>query len=78
IDLENGVMRIPREDSKNGFQHQIQLTPQAIQEFRFLLRLKKKGNPYVFPGQKEKSHISQPRHLFNKIKKELMLKEPDQ
>lgn len=78
IDLKNGVMRIPREDSKNGFQHQIQLTPQAIQEFRFLLRLKKKGNPYVFPGQKEKSHISQPRHLFNKIKKELMLKEPDQ
>ncbi|NAZ97318.1 tyrosine-type recombinase/integrase [Vibrio toranzoniae] len=78
IDLQNKVMRIPREMSKNGFEHQIYLTLEAVEEFRALLRMKNRGNPYVFPGTKSKTYIGQPRWMFAKMKKRLNLKDADQ
>lgn len=78
IDLETGVMRIPRELSKSGYEHQCYLTPEAISEFKTLQQLKKPNNPYVFPGIKPNTYISQPRWLFNKMKQRLQLKDANQ
>ncbi|CAH1557954.1 tyrosine-type recombinase/integrase [Vibrio rotiferianus] len=78
ICLESGVMRIPRDLSKSGYEHQIYLTPEAIAEFEALKKLRKPNNPYVFPGNKPNTYISQPRWMFNKMKQRLKLKDSDQ
>lgn len=78
IDLESGVMRIPRELSKSGYEHQIYLTPESISEFKALQLLQKGSNPFVFPGNKPNSYISQPRSMFNNMKQRLNLKDADQ
>lgn len=75
VDLVNGQMFVP--ETKNGTPMIVYLSPFIIELFRELLALKKRGNPYVFPGRKEGCHISQPRNAFKLIKERAGIKDPD-
>lgn len=74
--LSDRKMYVP--DTKNGSDMTVYLTPFMVELFRELLAMKKKGNPYVFPGRKSGSHISQPRNAFKLIKERAGIKNPDE
>ncbi|CAK1957258.1 Recombinase XerD [Vibrio crassostreae] len=64
------------ESTKNGTSMTVPLTPFMVELFRELLNMRQKGNPYVFFGRKERSHISQPRNAFTRIKERAGIKNP--
>jgi integrase len=76
IDLKDGKMFVP--DTKNGISMTVYLTPLMIELFRELQPLKKRGNPYVFPGRKEGEYISQPRNAFKLIKERAGIHNPNE
>lgn len=52
IDLDAGEWHIPKERMKNGKDHVVPLSRQAIEAFRELESLKRKGDSFTFPSQK--------------------------
>lgn len=77
IDLVNRVMRIPSSLSKNGSEHLIYLTSDAVVEFEALKEFRKINNPYVFVGTKPVTYIGPPRWMFEQIKRRTGLKDSD-
>ncbi|WP_028115857.1 integrase family protein [Ferrimonas senticii] len=68
VDLTNRTIFI--KSTKNGQAHFIHLSPLMLELMLELRALKQPGNPYVFPGSREGTHISPPRKAFQLILKQ--------
>jgi len=56
LDIQDGIWKIPAENSKNGKPHVIYLSKFAIQQFSILLKLK--ASPiWIFPNTKKIDHV---------------------
>lgn len=56
LDIQDGIWKIPAENSKNGKPHVIYLSKFAIQQFSILLKLK--ASPiWIFPNTKKTDHV---------------------
>ena len=56
FDLESRIWTIPASRMKAGRQHRVALSRAAVELLDSLIRIE--GNPYVFPGERHGSHIS--------------------
>jgi integrase len=58
IDLEQKVWTIPAARMKAGKEHRVPLSNRAIAILQVILVARTDENPYVFPGRKARSHLS--------------------
>ncbi|ELA8131902.1 site-specific integrase [Vibrio parahaemolyticus] len=65
VDIENRTLFIRK--TKNGQPHQIFLSDLMLELILELQREKQPGNPYMFPGSRQGTHISPPRKAFKLI-----------
>ncbi|NIY84585.1 site-specific integrase [Vibrio hepatarius] len=65
VDFDNRTLFI--KTSKNKKSHQVYLSNLMLELLSELRELKQPGNPYVFPGSREGTHISPPRKAFKLI-----------
>lgn len=65
VDFDNRVLFIKK--TKNGQPHQIYLSNLMLELIYELKKEKQSGNPYVFPGTRQGTHISSPRKAFKLI-----------
>ncbi|OZS42483.1 site-specific integrase [Photobacterium sanguinicancri] len=65
VDLDKRMLFI--KNTKNKKSHQVFLSNLMLELLYELRELKQPGNPYVFPGSREGTHISPPRKAFKLI-----------
>ena len=58
VDLEARVWTVPRERMKAGKEHRVPLSEGAIAALREAEKIRTNDNPYVFPGEKKASPLS--------------------
>lgn len=65
----DGTIHIRMENAKSKKSRYVQLNSMALSVLGDLEHLRVSGNPYIFPGAKPGSHITNPKKLFNTVKR---------
>lgn len=61
------ILVIPKEDTKIGVEHRLPLSDFVLELLKNRDRVRKIGNPYVFPGEKPGSHLVEPKGVIAKV-----------
>jgi len=64
VDLERGQLKLERGVTKNKRARMVVLNEAAVKILQEMRGVRVKGNPYVFPGDKPESHLSDLRKTF--------------